>query len=212
MEEYELVLLVKPEVFVFRIPPVSAANKGYRAADWNLNNPDWIGRLRLVAVSNRLEIRLEDKTTGNLYAKAPIAELGGVEYEPVTDSSRYFVIRLRNDNGQTAFVGIGFADRGDSFDLNVAVQDHFKSVKKSEEIINESNTPKLDLGFKEGQTITVNIGKKSTTCSANPSTPSKSKVENNGVIPLLPPPPSSGSAPGGRVRKSQTDGKQAGPS
>lgn len=113
-------------------------------------------------------------TLGALYAKAPIFELGTNEFEPVTDSSRYFVVKLRSlpnksflgnflnfldDAGQSAFVGIGFADRSDSFDLSVALQDHFKSVKKSEENAkNEANTPKLDLGFKEGQTITVNIG------------------------------------------------------
>ncbi|KAI1728432.1 adaptin ear-binding coat-associated protein 1 [Ditylenchus destructor] len=198
--EYELVLLVKNEVFVFRIPPLSTASRGHRAADWNLQTPDWVGRLRLVSISNRLEIRLEDKTTGNLYAKAPISEIGGVEFEQVTDSSRYFVIRLKNDNGQTAFVGIGFADRGDSFDLNVSVQDHFKSLKKSEEITKAENdvTPSLDLGFKEGQTITVNIGKKSTASSSSGQQP-KPKSDNNGIVPFLPPPPSSS----GRIRKSQ---------
>jgi hypothetical protein len=30
--------------------------------------------------------------------------------------------------GRAAFVGLGFADRGDSFDLIVAIQDHFKYV------------------------------------------------------------------------------------
>ena len=61
--------------------------------------------------------------------------------------------------GRAAFIGIGFTDRSDSFDLNVALQDHFKWVKKSEEIENESkeNKPQLDLSFKEGQTIKINM-------------------------------------------------------
>uniref|UniRef100_A0A7E4VKE0 DUF1681 domain-containing protein n=1 Tax=Panagrellus redivivus TaxID=6233 RepID=A0A7E4VKE0_PANRE len=155
---YERILLVKSEVFVFRLPPLTTTG-GYKAADWDLNNPNWTGRMRLVAVDDKMELRLEDKATGNLYAKAPIATPSPPDFEQVSDSSRYFVIRLRNNNGQTACIGIGFADRSDSFDLNVAIQDHFKMLKKDEEIEKEEEArPKLDLSFKEGQTITVNIG------------------------------------------------------
>ena len=50
----------------------------------------------------------------------------GPAIEAVLDSSRYFVVRIQNEGGQSANVGIGFADRGDSFDLNVALQDYFK--------------------------------------------------------------------------------------
>ncbi|KAI6197325.1 UBC core domain-containing protein [Aphelenchoides besseyi] len=203
MDVYERVLLVKSEVFMFRIPPLGVS-KGHKASEWNLDAPDWTGRLRLVSIGDKLEIRLEDKNTGVLYAKAPITEANGVDFEAVTDSSRYFVIRLRNDNGQTAFVGIGFADRGDSFDLNVAVQDHFKSVKRDHELVKEDNTPKLDLGFKEGQTITVNIGglKKSTKTSTTPSGSGTAAP-----TPFLPPPPSSGS----RVRPSGSSFLMGGP-
>ncbi len=36
----------------------------FRAADWKLDNPDWTGRLKLVAMGKKLEARLEDKNTG----------------------------------------------------------------------------------------------------------------------------------------------------
>ncbi|CAD5216778.1 unnamed protein product [Bursaphelenchus xylophilus] len=196
-EGYERVLLMKSEVFVFRIPPLGAS-KGHKAADWNLDQPNWVGRLRLLTVDDRLEIRLEDKSTGVLYAKAPIESAPSMDFESVTDSSRYFVIRLKNDNGQTAFVGIGFSDRSDSFDLNVAVQDHFKGIQRDHELAKEDESrPKLDLGFKEGQTININIGglKKSEKSTPRSSAPSS----GDGPVPLLPPPPSSSS----RVRRAQ---------
>nr|CAD7446001.1 unnamed protein product [Timema bartmani] len=242
MDAYESILLVKSEVFVFKIPP-RTTNRGYRAADWNLAEPQWTGRLRLVAKGKECVLKLEDKTTGELFAKCPIETYPGVAVESVTDSSRYFVLRIQDDNGKSemlpdiddlqrcmlsqkddkvhvvteeqptvallkerereyaragsklsgtireesswgvdnaancskhsssmgpplsngpgrsAFIGVGFSDRSDSFDLNVALQDHFKWLKKSEEIEKEKDDPKqeLDLRFKEGETIKINM-------------------------------------------------------
>lgn len=116
----------------------------------------------------------------------------GSDVESVSDSSRYFVIKIKNPNdGRSAFIGIGFEDRSDSFDLNVALQDHFKRVtQEQEQASNEGkedeNVPKIDLSLKEGQTIKVNlnIGKKSGTARPKP----KGAGSSMGI--LLPPPPS----------------------
>lgn len=62
-------------------------------------------------------------------------------------------------SGRSAFIGLGFGDRSDSFDLNVALQDHFKWVKNTEQIEKERDEPQqqLDLGFKAGETIKINM-------------------------------------------------------
>ncbi|CAK5050058.1 unnamed protein product [Meloidogyne enterolobii] len=199
--DFAAVLLVKREVFLYMIPPLSGT-KGYKASDWNLANPNWTGRLRLVSKSDDvLEIRLEDKNTGELFAKAPINRLNSVDFEPVVDSSRYFVIRLRSDNGQARFVGIGFSDQSDSFDLKVSIQDYFRSALEVEKEIKaeESGINKIPV-LREGQTLTLNFGKKTIVSNDNQRVISnKESPKNSGStptsFPLLPPPPPSSSSP-----------------
>uniref|UniRef100_A0A1I7ZP12 DUF1681 domain-containing protein n=1 Tax=Steinernema glaseri TaxID=37863 RepID=A0A1I7ZP12_9BILA len=169
MDDYERILLVKQEVFVYRIPPLNNT-KGYRASDWGLDAPNWTGRMRLVSIGDKLELRLEDKNSGSLYAKAPIDKYPSACLEPVTDSSRYFVVQLRNDNGQAAF-------------------DFFKQAEKEAELQQKEEQGagrSLDLSFKQGQTITINLGKKTT------SRIREEQPEAGGAVPFLPPPPSSG--------------------
>lgn len=98
-----------------------------RASEWNLDAPDWACRLRLIAVGKKCFIKLDEKNTGQFFGQCPIENYSSDAVEPVSDSSRYFVLKLVNEeSGRAAFVGIGFIDRSDSFDLNVALQDHFK--------------------------------------------------------------------------------------
>eukprot|EP00095_Tigriopus_kingsejongensis_P002690 maker-scaffold2248_size18162-snap-gene-0.6 protein:Tk02690 transcript:maker-scaffold2248_size18162-snap-gene-0.6-mRNA-1 annotation:"conserved hypothetical protein" len=183
-DEFERTILVKPEVFVYKIPPRPSA-RGYRAADWNLSVPDWTGRLRCVSMGKKCAIRLEDKNSGELFAECPVEEYPGVSVESVTDSSRYFILCIR-DSGRKAYIGIGFSDRSDSFDLNVALQDHFKWVKREVNIKHETTQapkPNLDLAFKEGQTIRISIPKKE---GGGNSIAARPKAPTGGI---LPPPP-----------------------
>lgn len=181
-DAYERILCVKNEVFMYKIPP-RQSSRGYRASDWKLDQPDWTVRLRIVELNTKCILKFEDKVTGQLFAQAPIDIYPGPSVESVSDSSRYFVIKIQEDGGRHAFIGMGFSDRGDSFDFNVTLQDHFKREKVEDEISKEEKNPQthVDLRFKEGQTIKINLG--------NKSGESKPKPKLGGNIGFLPPPP-----------------------
>ncbi|ETE60093.1 Adaptin ear-binding coat-associated protein 2, partial [Ophiophagus hannah] len=105
--------------------------------------------------------------------------------------------------GRRAFIGIGFVDRGDAFDFNVALQDHFKWVKQQDELAKEAQNPtqgpKLDLGFKEGQTIKLSIANMK---KKDGSSGSRPRTADSTGLPLLPPPP------GGKTPFFPTHGEQ----
>lgn len=58
--------------------------------------------MRLVNKKNECILKLEDKTTGELFAKCPIDKYPGVAIEAVTDSSRYFVLRIQDEGGKNS--------------------------------------------------------------------------------------------------------------
>lgn len=194
-DDFERVLCAKNEVFVYKIPPRQSA-RGYRAADWKLDAPDWTGRFRILSKGKSCIIKFEDKFTGALFAQSHITEYPGSTVEAVLDSSRYFVIKIEDESGRHAFIGIGFADRGDSFDFNVTLQDYFKKEKQVEDIKNEEPSVPLDLGFKEGQTIKISLGNRDLNKP-------KKKPTGNASMGILPPPPGGISSfpapPGGQM-------------
>lgn len=153
----ERTLMMKQEVLIYRIPAaqIGDSEKGWKATGWNLDKPDWKGKLRLVAKGTHCVLKLEERGSNKPFAHVEVDTYPGPAVLTVTDSSRYFVIKTNNHD----YVGLGFSDRSDAFDLNVALQDHFKSLRVEEEIEKEGNEPKekLDLALKEGQTIKVSI-------------------------------------------------------
>jgi hypothetical protein len=58
MDDYESVLLVIKECFVYRIPTRTSA-RGYKASDWDVNQFMWKGRLRVIAKGDACSINLE---------------------------------------------------------------------------------------------------------------------------------------------------------
>lgn len=198
-EDYERVLLVKPTVYVYKIPPLISVSRGFRAADWNLAQPDWTGRIRLIAVGDKCFLRVEDSTSGQLYCQAPVLAYPGPQVQPVVDSRRYFVVKVVSDTGRTALIGIGFADGADSFDLSVALQDHFTAIVNASKVSAESNEerPKLDLSLKGGIKMNLNIGGSNNKPNADPSKSrqQRAKESSNNSDPqkpfFLPPPPDS---------------------
>lgn len=69
----------------------------------------------MVSSGAALNIKLEDKISGALFANCPVEAYPGVAIEPVSDSSRYFVLRIQDDNGRSAFIGVGFGVSFDGF-------------------------------------------------------------------------------------------------
>lgn len=59
--------------------------------------------MRIVSMGDACTLKLEDRNNGELFAKCPIDQYPGVAIESVSDSSRYFVIRIQDENGMYFF-------------------------------------------------------------------------------------------------------------
>lgn len=100
----------------------------YRASDWPIREPSWKGVLQIITKENEFYIKLNEVASGMPFGKCPVDKYPGPTVETVADSSRYFVIKVANEIGQTAFLGIGFENRSDSVEFTTVLQNHFKYV------------------------------------------------------------------------------------
>ncbi|XP_052170056.1 uncharacterized protein At1g03900 isoform X2 [Diospyros lotus] len=173
-ESFEHTLLVVREVSVYKIPPRTTSG-GYKCGEWLQSDKIWSGRLRVVSCNDRCEIRLEDPNSGDLFAACFV--LPGQRdssVESVLDSSRYFVLKIEDGCGKHAFIGLGFNERNEAFDFNVALSHHEKYVKREHEKEggggDQANSgghidihPAVNHRLKEGETIRINVKNKTST-------------------------------------------------
>ncbi|GMK57479.1 hypothetical protein CspeluHIS016_0403130 [Cutaneotrichosporon spelunceum] len=183
-EEIESVSFVAREVMVYQVPPRTSA-QGYKAAEWDVEKFLWKGRLRVIEVGTRCDLRLEDPNTGELFAQATYAS-PWTQVEPVLDSSRYFVLRVEGDGGQRAYIGMGFLERSESFDFQVALQAVAKRASQPTETEDKpkDRAPPKDYSLKEGQTFSIKLPGRD-----KPAAPKPAASEGSGLFSLPPPPP-----------------------
>ncbi|CCI41108.1 unnamed protein product [Albugo candida] len=172
------ILAVINQCFVFKIPPqVSAA--GHRADSWP-KEPVWTGRLTIFSCDEDLMIELRDSSNGSLFAACPMKRNGPTAVQKVVDSSRYFVLRVVDQNsGRHAFIGIAFENRSDAFDFNVALDDHQKELQREKNAADKEraglNVTK-DYSLKDGEKIKIKINSK----KKNEHTDAETTDFNNG--------------------------------
>ncbi|RDX74219.1 Adaptin ear-binding coat-associated protein 2 [Mucuna pruriens] len=206
VEPLELVLFQVSECYVYIIPPRKSA-ASYRADEWDVNKWAWEGTLKVISKGEECIIKLEDKSTGELYARAFLRNGEPHPVEPVIDSSRYFVLRIEENIGgrlRHAFIGLGFRERTEAYDFQAALHDHMKYLnkKKTAEEMEQhyQQTSSVDYSLKEGETLVLQIKNNKSGCSVkskffeqglNNSPEEKSgKKEPLPSIKLPPPPPS----------------------
>ncbi|KAL8468685.1 hypothetical protein ACS0TY_031757 [Phlomoides rotata] len=165
VEAVELVLFQVSECYVYMIPPRKSA-ASYRADEWDVNKWAWEGTLKVINKGVECIIRLEDKTTGELYARAFLRDGELHPVETVIDSSRYFVLRVEENIGgrlRHAFIGIGFRERSEAYDFQAALHDHMKYLNKkktAEEMEQQyQQTSSVDYSLKDGETLVLQLNK-----------------------------------------------------
>ncbi|KAK7753665.1 hypothetical protein SLS62_004287 [Diatrype stigma] len=224
------VLFVAGTVHVYNIPPMTPG-KGHVAASWTAGgdrNHIFTARLRVIETSLavpgeggggeeeqvKTDVVLEDAGTGQLFAAAPYTAQAVVE--PVSDSSRFFALRVQDEAGRKASLGVGFEERSEAFDFSVALQEAQKSLawgggggaggppgnsssskNKPAAVQRANSAEKRDLSLKEGETITVNLPPRFGRRKTDATQPQQQQQQPSpnaelAAFSIPPPPPSAG--------------------
>lgn len=168
----ERVRVTLKNAHVFKLPPRKSAS-GWRGADWR--EEVWVGTCKVVDRMGQTAVMLLNKTPStttstssstNIFAICLALEKGAVDR--CIDSSRYFVLRVENSQGDRKYIGLAFNDRNDAFDFNASLEDakrereveqNLSPTSSSSSNHHQSTNTTTDYSLKEGQKIHVNISK-----------------------------------------------------
>ena len=192
---------------VFKLPPRQSAS-GWRGGDWK--EEVWVGTAKVVDRGDLTAVVLVDSNAGSIFAICPYYE-GAIDR--CIDSSRYFVLRVENDQGKNMFIGLAFNDRNDAFDFNTSLDDARKEREAERRPVKPYTGPTKDYSLKEGQKIHVSISKAQfTSDNDDEEENSKSKTSTSGFKKLLGNSGTSSSTPRKKPGKSPAKGLLAPPS
>lgn len=141
------------DAHVFKLPPRQTAG-GWRGADWD--QEVWQGTLKVVERGDLTVVLLVNKNNGAIFAVCPVKE-GAVDR--CTDSSRYFVLRVENENGRHIFIGLAFNERNDAFDFNISLEDARREKEAEANPVKVDEGPAKDYSIKDGEKIHISVSK-----------------------------------------------------
>jgi hypothetical protein len=131
-----------------------------------------------------------------IFAVCYASEDGAVER--TLDSGRYFVLRITNQQGRHAFIGIAFNERNDAFDFNVTLSEFKNEIEREDQankLTLESSSsssivqPLKDMSLKDGEKIKIKL----TSSSKKKNDENPAGIGNKST--LLPPPRGGATAP-----------------
>ena len=76
--------------------------------------------------------------------------------ERTLDSGRYFVLKIANDKGQHAFIGIAFNERNDAFDFNIALSEFKAECERETQAQKSSKCIPFTISFRFVSVTTIN--------------------------------------------------------
>lgn len=201
------VLFICSKVHVYQIPPLTST-KGFQASAWTSPNAPtarqiFTARARIIETSYgqvlKTDIVLEDAKNGDLFAAAPYTSPAAVQQ--ALDSSRFFALRVVGEGGMKATLGIGFEERSEAFDFNIALGEQrkvqgiedagaaggagSKSVKGKTGGLEE---PKNDFSLKEGESIHVELGGKGRRVKSRNEGQTSTDTDSAALFSIKPPP------------------------